>query len=1420
MVLFLPRDEASSDEDAADRPSEKQQNQSGAVGARGGEEAGKPHLSGSKALLSVNQALCTVAAKRGGKQGGETQSRFRPASQITGNPEIRNVSFINARTPMVTMVVGNVVVDVTENQGGSVAASVLMEAADMFIQRNHLFKRSLLLIKAWALCETPRLVGQCVLGAREGGLTTYGLSVMVLHLFHSRSAAESLLHPFDVLIRFFQVFADFDWGGKCLTLDGPVAFDERGRLSGNTRGMRGCRLWPLVEKVSTQLSMGPTEKTPRIRAKRASRFARRSDGHDRASRPPLPKADVSPAAHFPKRDCNIQDPLNPLNNLGHSVSRRTLKALEHALQSGRRLLEESDLWPGVTASRRRRPQPEAHDAGRLREEPSGNLYGEVEGAKGERGHGNPVAYLDPPMIASPAPPHVAGGQMPVFSFQQVAPAHRVMLGSPPSVPALSHVMASGGLQYCVAQPQPLLQLVPPLGQLLYDPFSIPDGRVLTHSAAIVGSAGPGQVLPPGTMLFSSPGLEGPGDSTQPLLDPHQQHIGEVDAAVHRPRNQEVQMSQHVTVAELSTRPHSAPWRDGHAGRNVNSGANDDQDTAKRRSGTAARDHRPMGRAKQHDEDQSRRRPTSAPMLPWKLPKTAYSSPSSTASMSEPAEDGSKDEQERHSACDSGADEESHQPLGMVRQAGPSWPNEDSSASSHPRSGSHSGDGGRGQKAKKGGGGGNGSKKGSSLWANWFLRDFFPQCCQLYGTGDGFREDLLDHPCQHWSNHVRPAEATLRPGSEDVLTGVYPEMCRALENVGQMMQGVSTQPHGIEGKETESKKDQATVRRGQHGACKADSKKEANATKSDTRLNASAGPSTVITRVQCYRTVMTSRSSSSQVGVGIVWFAGELLSKSDRSSSAISRQAGTSRQTKSWTRQALREPELHDESGSTTSEEQGEKRESHSAPSPESPAHPAAHSAPTPFKLPMMVDVDTSPESAVDFVSVSASTQTQSTSIVCSKGSEKAVQCTFPKRGVPISCGNQCGTPIRDMVSAGVQCCAEDVHHTSVGTQCSFPAAEAEQPAAPTTAEVGTETDIITELPVQSTHRTSLNDESTDVKGLHIPSCSSLESSVSRTRKVNDESVAPVATTASPGSDDDEVAVPVVVVDDSAVPKGKKNKRKKHKSASRTPESSDRPVACNAAKSQSWTASTWPAVSPAMKLIRACVPVLMCSLAILLGGVWMGTYLGGAAEVDTYASAFPREASQSYGHMERQTRPPMWVAAGSSLTLGDVWAPRAEQGDVFEWFKDGKLLPGRTSSFLTISMAGIEDEGTYSCFVAGRVGAQHIPLWDEATVRISEPPSVENQLQTQRLARGEMLAIVATASGVPQPQYQWRRNGVPIPGATRPMLVRHSVTEADMGTYTCDVFNVAGRVQWEEMAVILRDDRDARKKRRERHSLSG
>ncbi|CAN0589059.1 unnamed protein product, partial [Ectocarpus sp. 12 AP-2014] len=102
----------------------------------------------------------------------------------------------------------------------------LLEEADNLIQRNHLFKRSLLLLKAWAWCETPRLVGNRVLGARKGGLTSYGLSVMVLHLFAASASADTLVHPLDVLIRFFEVYSEFDWARYCVTLEGPVPLES------------------------------------------------------------------------------------------------------------------------------------------------------------------------------------------------------------------------------------------------------------------------------------------------------------------------------------------------------------------------------------------------------------------------------------------------------------------------------------------------------------------------------------------------------------------------------------------------------------------------------------------------------------------------------------------------------------------------------------------------------------------------------------------------------------------------------------------------------------------------------------------------------------------------------------------------------------------------------------------------------------------------------------------------------------------------------------------------------------------------------------------------------------------------------------------------------------------------------------------
>lgn len=65
---------------------------------------------------------------------------------------IRNVEFVNARTKLVHCMVNNTSVDITMNQIGALLGVLLIEDVDKRVGHNHLFKRTLLLIKVSCLC--------------------------------------------------------------------------------------------------------------------------------------------------------------------------------------------------------------------------------------------------------------------------------------------------------------------------------------------------------------------------------------------------------------------------------------------------------------------------------------------------------------------------------------------------------------------------------------------------------------------------------------------------------------------------------------------------------------------------------------------------------------------------------------------------------------------------------------------------------------------------------------------------------------------------------------------------------------------------------------------------------------------------------------------------------------------------------------------------------------------------------------------------------------------------------------------------------------------------------------------------------------------------------------------------------------------
>ena len=92
-----------------------------------------PKLTDDSWFVKINEALCLAAYQRNkGDSDGISVS---------------NVSFVNTEIKMIRSMINGVSVDISTNQVQSLFADSLIERVDRFIGKNHLFKRSLLLLK-------------------------------------------------------------------------------------------------------------------------------------------------------------------------------------------------------------------------------------------------------------------------------------------------------------------------------------------------------------------------------------------------------------------------------------------------------------------------------------------------------------------------------------------------------------------------------------------------------------------------------------------------------------------------------------------------------------------------------------------------------------------------------------------------------------------------------------------------------------------------------------------------------------------------------------------------------------------------------------------------------------------------------------------------------------------------------------------------------------------------------------------------------------------------------------------------------------------------------------------------------------------------------------------------------------------------
>ncbi|WP_414662095.1 immunoglobulin domain-containing protein [Horticoccus sp. 23ND18S-11] len=143
-----------------------------------------------------------------------------------------------------------------------------------------------------------------------------------------------------------------------------------------------------------------------------------------------------------------------------------------------------------------------------------------------------------------------------------------------------------------------------------------------------------------------------------------------------------------------------------------------------------------------------------------------------------------------------------------------------------------------------------------------------------------------------------------------------------------------------------------------------------------------------------------------------------------------------------------------------------------------------------------------------------------------------------------------------------------------------------------------------------------------------------------------------------------------------------------------------------------------------------------------------------------------------------------AAVGGSVTFSVV-----ASGDTplaYQWLKDDAEIAGATSASLNIPVVQASSVGNYVVMVTNAVGS--ISSNQAALIVTGLPPAVVTPVAPQTVAAGSNVTLAVVASGSPTLSYQWRREGVTVPGATLSSLTLVDAQAANAGLYDVVIAN--------------------------------
>ena len=136
---------------------------------------------------------------------------------------------------------------------------------------------------------------------------------------------------------------------------------------------------------------------------------------------------------------------------------------------------------------------------------------------------------------------------------------------------------------------------------------------------------------------------------------------------------------------------------------------------------------------------------------------------------------------------------------------------------------------------------------------------------------------------------------------------------------------------------------------------------------------------------------------------------------------------------------------------------------------------------------------------------------------------------------------------------------------------------------------------------------------------------------------------------------------------------------------------------------------------------------------------------------------------------------------------------------YQWYKGLTAISGATAASYTIASPGGADSGIYTVSVTNLVGSVASAA---ATLLVNDPLTIVTQPAALIVSAADSATFSVLATGTAPLTYQWRKNGVNIPGATSASYAIPSAVSGSAGSYVVVVTNPAGSVTSASAALTV------------------